>query len=101
MPPSMNICETCKERKEVCCGYDESAKGLSLRTGKEFPGPSYCVNCCPWKEEHIESRRKCGCVLYGADPLCACGGVLKFIVEVPLAKKLYQCTSCMEVSAVL
>jgi hypothetical protein len=44
-----NVCERCKERKVVCCGFDESARGLRdpLHPDKDFPGPSYCKDCCP------------------------------------------------------
>ena len=46
---AVNICEACKQRKPVCCGFDESARGLHSigHEDKDFPGPSYCYDCCP------------------------------------------------------
>lgn len=51
-----NLCEICKERKVVCCGFDESTRGLRdpLHPDREFPGPSYCVDHCP----HCAHRRR-------------------------------------------
>jgi hypothetical protein len=48
----------CKERKLVCCGFDESTRGLRdpLHPDRDFPGPSYCRDCCP----HCPKRKALG-----------------------------------------